>query len=115
MTNFTFRTARPQDAHNLVRLAALDSAAPLTGDVLLAEARGRPVAALSLADGRAVADPFERSAPAVAALRAPPPRAPPPAPAPRALPGGGGPAPPPPRALLWGGGMGGPDPSGSLD
>src|SRR5436853_484010 len=62
MTNLTFRPASPQDADNLVRLAALDSAQPLTGDVLLAEARGRPVAALSLVDGRAVADPFEPTA-----------------------------------------------------
>jgi hypothetical protein len=70
MTNLHIRTARPQDAASLKRLAALDSAAPLAGDVLMAEARGRPVAALSLVDGRAVADPFAPTAPAVAALRA---------------------------------------------
>jgi hypothetical protein len=70
MTALTIRPARPQDADELVRLAALDSAEPLRGDVLLAEARGRPVAALSLVDGRAVADPFAPTAPAVAALRA---------------------------------------------
>ena len=70
MTSFTIRPARPQDSNNPLRLAALDSAAALKGDVLLAEARGRPVAALSLVDGRAVADPFQPTAPAVAALRA---------------------------------------------
>jgi hypothetical protein len=70
MTDLTFRTARPQDARELARLAALDSAAPLRGDVLLAEARGRPVAALSLVDGRAVADPFTPTASTLAALRA---------------------------------------------
>jgi hypothetical protein len=69
MTALTFRAASPQDADNLVRLAALDSSEPLVGPVLLAETRGRPVAALSLTDGRAVADPFQRSASAVAALR----------------------------------------------
>ena len=70
MTALTIRPARPQDDSALTRLAALDSAAPLRGDVLLAESRGAPVAALSLADGRAVADPFAAAAPAVAALRA---------------------------------------------
>ncbi len=70
MTNLTIRPARPQDSADLARLAALDSATPLRGDVLLAETRGRPVAALSLVDGRAVADPFTPTAPALAALRA---------------------------------------------
>jgi hypothetical protein len=70
MTALTLRPASPQDAAELARLAALDSAEPLHGEVLLAEARGRPVAALSLVDGRAVADPFEPTLPALAALRA---------------------------------------------
>jgi len=68
-TQFVLRPARAEDAADLVRLAALDSAAPLSGDVLLAESRGRPVAALSMQDGRVVADPFVSSAEAVALLR----------------------------------------------
>jgi hypothetical protein len=68
-TTLTVRTARPADADRLTDLARLDSARPLTGDVLLAEADGRPVAALSLTDHRAVADPFVRSGEAVAVLR----------------------------------------------
>ena len=70
MTELTIRTATHADQAALARLAALDSAAPLRGDVLLAETRGHPVAALSSTDGRAVADPFLHSAGAVALLRA---------------------------------------------
>jgi len=72
MTNsaaITVRTATLADAPALARLAALDSARPLQGDVLLAETRGHPVAALSATDGRAVADPFLHSAEALALLR----------------------------------------------
>jgi hypothetical protein len=65
----TFRAATAADARTLADLAALDSAAPLTGDVLLAEADGTAVAALSLADGRVVADPFARTAAVVEVLR----------------------------------------------
>jgi hypothetical protein len=68
-TSLTIRPARPVDAWALERLAALDSAKPLTGDVLLAEADGRPVAAVSVATGAAVADPFTASAGAVDVLR----------------------------------------------
>jgi len=54
----------------LVRdLAALDSSAELTGSVLVAMVDGQPRAALSLDDGRAVADPFAPSAAAVELLR----------------------------------------------
>ena len=52
------------------RLAALDEAPPLVGPVLLASADGRPVAALSLADRRLVADPFVATAQTVSLLRA---------------------------------------------
>jgi hypothetical protein len=52
-----------------VRLAALDSALPLRGPALVADRDGRLLAALSLDDGRAVADPFERTAEAVELLR----------------------------------------------
>lgn len=63
------RPARPADAAVLHRLAALDSAAPLDGDVLLAEHDGVARAALELATGRCVADPFHPTADLVALLR----------------------------------------------
>jgi hypothetical protein len=53
----------------LARLAALDSAPPLRGQALVADRNGRLLAAVSLDDGRAVADPFERTAEAVELLR----------------------------------------------
>ena len=56
------RPARPDDAVALHSLAALDSALPLEGDVLVALVDAEPVAALSLGDGRAIADPFRRTA-----------------------------------------------------
>jgi len=66
----TVRPARFEDHDALERLAALDSARPLGGgQVLVAEVAGRIVAAMSLHDGRAVADPFESSADAVDILR----------------------------------------------
>jgi hypothetical protein len=52
------RTARESDEPALERLAALDSARPLAGSVLLASVDGDVVAARSLADGRTIADPF---------------------------------------------------------
>jgi hypothetical protein len=68
-SQLTLRPAVAGDAFAIARLAALDSADTLTGEVLLAESRGHPVAALSLRDGRAVADPFTSSAQAVALLQ----------------------------------------------
>ncbi len=68
-TTLTIRPATATDADELDDLARLDSARPLAGDVLLAEASGRPVAAMALDSGRAVADPFLPSAAAVAVLR----------------------------------------------
>jgi hypothetical protein len=64
------RPATERDAVVLARLAELDSAPPLIGDVLLAEEKGVTVAATSLADGRLIADPFRLTGPARAALRA---------------------------------------------
>ena len=63
------RPATERDAAALARLAELDSAQPLAGEVLIAEERGVPVAATSLADGRTIADPFRLTGPARAALR----------------------------------------------
>jgi hypothetical protein len=64
------RHARSRDADVVWRLAALDEEAALEGPVLLASLDGRPVAALSLDDGRVVADPFVATVQAVSLLRA---------------------------------------------
>ena len=50
------------------RLAELDDAPPLEGDVLLALVDSQPVAALALHDGRVVADPFRPTADTVKLL-----------------------------------------------
>jgi hypothetical protein len=64
------REAGPDDAPALGRLAALDSASALEGsEVLIAEVAGEAWAALSLPDGRAVADPFRPSGELLALLR----------------------------------------------
>ena len=65
----TIRNASPTDDAQLRHLAALDSTRPLRGKVLLAEVDGSPVAAVSVASGRAVADPFLPTAHAVQMLR----------------------------------------------
>jgi hypothetical protein len=69
-SNLTLRTARDADARALERLAQLDSQRPLAGNVLLAEADGRPVAALSVVDHRVTADPFVNTTNVVPLLRA---------------------------------------------
>ena len=56
------RLAEPDDGGLLERLAALDSQAPLQGDALIAELDGIAVAALSLQNGRLIADPFAHTA-----------------------------------------------------
>ena len=56
---FAIRLATEDDTAALRRLAALDSARPLTGRVLIGELHGEPAAALSLKTGVAVADPFQ--------------------------------------------------------
>ena len=65
----TIRPARLTDTGALLSLAALDSARPLTGQRLVAEVDGHIVAAVSLRDGRTIADPFVPSAGAVEMLR----------------------------------------------
>jgi len=52
------RRAGDDEVGDLARLAGLDSARPLDGDVLVALVDGRLVAAISLADGRVIADPL---------------------------------------------------------
>ncbi len=65
----TVRRATAGDSVALERLAALDSARVPSEPVLLAEVGGTALAAISLADGRVVADPFERTADLVELLR----------------------------------------------
>jgi hypothetical protein len=64
----TIRLATPEDAASLRQLAALDSARPLTGRVLLAELDGAPLAAVALENGSVTADPFRHSHDAVRLL-----------------------------------------------
>jgi hypothetical protein len=68
-TLLLLRPAAAEDDRALRRLAELDSAAPLRGPIVVAVADGDLVAAVSLADGRAVADPFRRTADVLALLR----------------------------------------------
>jgi hypothetical protein len=66
--SIVIRAAGPCDAQAIRRLADLDAAAAPTGGVLLAEVGGEPRAALSLSDGRTIADPFTPTADLVALL-----------------------------------------------
>jgi len=61
--------ATEEDADALRRLADLDSRPPLTGRVLMGEIGGSPAAALSLSDGRVIADPFRHTDHLVTCLR----------------------------------------------
>ena len=63
----TIRPARSDDGPRLRRLAILDSQPALTGPALIAEIADEPWAAVEIASGRTLADPFRPSA-AVAAL-----------------------------------------------
>ena len=69
MTPVLVRPARPVDAADLAVLAALDSAAPLTGDVLLAVSAGEVAAAMSVDTGAVIADPFVPTSHLVELLR----------------------------------------------
>jgi hypothetical protein len=69
LNRLTLRWAGPADDALHRRLAQLDSARPLRLPILLAERDGVAVAALSTADGRVAADPFEPTAETVALLR----------------------------------------------
>jgi hypothetical protein len=68
-SSLVLRPATAADAADLERLAALDSARPLTGEVVLASVDGELRAALSLDTGRSVADPFHPSLELVPLLR----------------------------------------------
>jgi hypothetical protein len=62
------RAASPRDRRRLRRLAQLDSAPEPRGAMLVAEREGALVAAVPLAGGRVIADPFELTADAVSLL-----------------------------------------------
>jgi hypothetical protein len=64
----TIRRALPADATALARLAVLDSAPDLRGEVIVAEVAGEVWAARSLADGRVLRDPFRATTEAAALL-----------------------------------------------
>jgi hypothetical protein len=66
---YSIRLASDRDDAALRDLAELDSRDPLAGRVIVAETGGAIVAALSLDDGRSVANPFRRSDQAVTHLR----------------------------------------------
>jgi hypothetical protein len=66
----TLRMACADEAGPLRRLAQLDSAEPLPEPILIGEVSGRLVAALSLADARVIADPYQHTAAVVELLRA---------------------------------------------
>jgi hypothetical protein len=63
------RAGRPDDLAALQRLARLDSRRPISGPVLVAEEDGALRAALALASGAVVADPFAPTDHLVALLR----------------------------------------------
>jgi hypothetical protein len=62
------RLAGPDEAGQLAELAGLDSQRPLRGHALVAVVDGRLVAAVSLLDGRMIADPLAPTAEAQALL-----------------------------------------------
>jgi hypothetical protein len=66
----TLRLGSPADERQLARLAALDSSAPPAQPVLLAEVDGQLRAAIALAGGAVVADPFHPTADLIDLLRA---------------------------------------------
>jgi len=63
------RMAAPADSEAVARLAALDEQRELEWPVLMALVEGEPVAALSMYDGRSVADPFVLTRDIVSLLR----------------------------------------------
>ena len=69
MNTLIIRYATAADDLDLDRLAQLDSSHVPAAPRLIAEADGRLIAAISARDGDAIADPFTRSAGAVALLR----------------------------------------------
>src|SRR5690242_8539416 len=65
----TIRPATEDDVRSLHQLAQLDSQRPLGGHILIGEIDGAPAAAISLNDGRVVADPFKHTTQLTQSLR----------------------------------------------
>jgi hypothetical protein len=59
---YVIRQATAQDERALHRLAELDSQRPISGPALIGEIDGLPAAAVSMTDGRTIADPFQPTA-----------------------------------------------------
>jgi hypothetical protein len=58
---YPIRRSHEADTETLRRLGELDSQRPLEGPALIGYMRGHPAAAVSLTDGRVIADPFENT------------------------------------------------------
>ena len=56
---YVVRQADADDERTLHRLAELDGQRPFSGPALIGEIDGRPAAAISLFEGRIIADPFQ--------------------------------------------------------
>lgn len=69
LSDMTIRLSSPEDAGAVRRLSALDSRRPPVEPLLLAEIDGVLHAAVAVADGDAVADPFRPTAEIVELLR----------------------------------------------
>jgi hypothetical protein len=67
---YAVRDATDADAGPLAELAALDGQPPLSGPALIAEVGGLPTAAISLRDGRVIADCYQDCDELAAILRA---------------------------------------------
>jgi hypothetical protein len=67
--SYLIRSARGEDADSLVRLAHRHSRAPLAGRVLIGQIDRTTAAAISLADGRSVADTSRATGHLLACLR----------------------------------------------
>ena len=67
--SIAIRFAEPTDTGRIDTLAALDSARPLDGDILLAEVGDEAIAAIDVHNGRSVANPLRPSAEAVRLLQ----------------------------------------------
>jgi hypothetical protein len=65
----TIRSAGPEDADTIARLAQRDTTTVPAGALLLAEVGGEAVAAMTVDGTRVIADPFRRTADAVELLR----------------------------------------------
>lgn len=60
-TEIVIRVPGPEDLPRIARVAGLDSAQMPTGPMLVASVDGQIRAAISLDDGRVIADPFHRT------------------------------------------------------